>query len=1026
MNAMSAVSNDQTATNSKGASMIRLDWQTALWIALFIFVIFTRFHHLGDKPFHHDEGLYAKYIWNFHVGMGYKYDPMQHGPFMFHTQQLALFLFGITNYTIRILPASMGLFLVLSLYLMRKRFDSGVTLLAGWLYAINPVFMYFQRFLRHDPLFSFFSILILLALVLWIKDRKPWQAYLCAISICVLYCIKENAFVNLLILATFAVLKVVVDFFENLVNVMMGKKDVKWVGLRSIPNNLNNYPMLSKAFLFLTLWGITFIIYAVGNQVLKGSFANWDKTVKIYWYLAFAVYALFVGFLLFMGEYLRWNKEKPSFLGLKRGFYFDSHVFTLCVLIFTTGFILLYTTFLTNRSGFWGGIYEWYTYWLHQHSIARIRGPFHYYHHQLLIYAFIPLTVVMIGLINRAIRKAGYIAAPMFVILWIIGLLAARVFQKPWPLTNSDLFTNEHLVFALGFLVAGTFCTVTYLRERLYLKAFLTWWSLLAYLMYSYLQEKVPWLTMHIVTPLIFLAAIYLVEIFRNKELLWRRNAMIAAFTVMALYSSHTAIRLCWHHEADPTEQMVYVQTTYEIPMLLKELDEMAFWYTQDSQKEREIPRTLGQYEERDLPIVIDGHATWPLYWYLRDWENVTYGKNVNPDKHIVVICNFEDRHTIYKKLDERFIARKYGLRAWYLPKRSDLVEDNFKKTFRNAWRWLLLRERFKPTLYGTQDICVFVREDMAKFLHGIDLGDEPAKPEPRRVTPKEEKEIEFKISQKFGRFGTADGLFNYPKDIAIDSSGNIFVADSVNGRVQKFDKNGKFLTAWGKHGEAAGDFGKIGQVYGPIGLGLDKQDNVYVADTWNHRIQKFDNNGKFMFTFGDSSVFWAPKDVVVDAEGNIYVVNTGMHKIQKFNRNGQQIWAVGSKGNGSVQFDEPVGIAMDSLGRLFVADTINQRISIYDKDGHLLKQFSVFGWEDQYSEPYIGLDQENNRVFATDSRHNRIQIFDMQGEFIGFWEPSDSSDAFKQPIGITVSEDNIYVVDSLNHRVEIFDKTSI
>ncbi|MBN1356405.1 TIGR03663 family protein [bacterium] len=967
---------------------IRLDWKMALWAFLFLFILLTRFHHLGDKPFHHDESLYAKYIWNFHVGMGYEYDPMQHGPFMFHMQQIPLFLFGVNNYTIRILPAVTGIALTLAFFLMRRRLGEGVALMAGWLYAINPVFMYFQRFLRHDPFFSLFTILIFFFLLLWFQDRKPWQAYSLAASLCILYCIKENAFVQFLIIFSFVVMKVLTDFFDK----RKGMRD----RFKSIPENANRYPYVTKLWIFVALCGVSFVLYAIGNQWLKASFANWEKTVQYYWYACFLLYFVFTAFMVMRGERVRKNQVTKPMLGFQPGFFTDSHVFALSLLIFVSIFILLYTTFFTNLKGFWGGIYKWYTYWLHQHSIARIRGPFHYYHHQMLIYAFIPFSIVLIGLISRTMQKTRYIISSAYIILFILALIVAKKSSSPWPFTNQDLFTNEHLVFAAFIFVAGAYCVMTYLKERAYTKAFLSWWTLLAYLIYSYLQEKVPWLTMHIITPMILLAAIFLVEIFTDKSLKWQRQAMIGLFALMVMYSMHTAFMLCWYHEADPTEQMVYVQTTYDVPRILDEIDEMAFWTN----------------EGTDLPLAIDGHATWPFYWYLRDWKNIIYNKQVDPNRHVMVICNWEDRHALAEKLGDNFIPRRYGLRAWYLPKRSDLTSGD---ALRNAWRWVLLRERFKPSLYGTQDICMLVRKDLAKFSKGIDIGEAPVKVKKQAPPPKAAAMVDNIL--EIGRFGSGKGQFNEPKGITVDKEGNIYVADSKNARIQKFSPGGEVLTTWGVYGEGEGQFNS------PTGVTADSRGFIYVADTWNHRIQKFDSDGKFIFAFGDSSIFWAPKDLKVDDEGFIYVVNTGFHRIQKFTRNGQQIWSVGTKGIDSTQFTEPVGIDVDSVGRLYIADTGNQRVSVYDKDGHLLKSFPVYGWEYFYTEPFVTVDTQNDLIYLTDSRNNKIQVFDMNGEFKNFWGKEGlAGGQFKLPIGITCHNGKLYVSEVGNHRVQVFE----
>lgn len=968
-------------TNKLYAGLTLQSW---LWIGLFVFVIFTRFHHLGDKPFHHDESLYGKYIWNFHVGQGYKYDPMQHGPFLFHISQVILFLFGVTNYTIRIVPALTGVFITLAFFLMRRRLPSGVALMTGWLFAINSVAMYFQRFLLHDQLFALFAMLMILVALLWFADRKQWQFYLFCASTSILYCIKGNAFVHYLTIYLFVILFAVYWLF-------MQKKKLSEL--------FQTYPLATKTFGAVTFWGILFVVYAAVNQFWKSGFGNWEKAVHSYWIIVYVIFFLLIGIFVYLGEAVRINPDKRP-LGLASSFYKDSHVFAFGTVIFFGILILLYTTLGQNPKGFWGAMYEWYTYWLHQHSIARISGPFHYFHHQMAIYAFLSLSVLLVAVLGRGIRRN-----PVIFTIYIVGsillIFGFRSLNSPLPLTKENLFSNEHLALAIVVLVGGLLMTFSYFRQREYLKSFYIWWFTIAYIIYSYLQEKVPWLVMHIVTPMILYAALVMADVIRDRKSFqkWARYTIFTIFGFLIAYELHTSFQLCWHNEADPVEQMVYVQTTYEVPKIMEEIERIAHW-----------ENTL---HKKELPIVINGHATWPFYWYLRDWKGISYGSTVNPSTHLMVICNWEDRHKFAEKMDDKYVARQYGLRAWFLPKYADVAKDG--KFWRNAWRWLVYREKFNPTLYGAQQICVFTRKDVAMFQKGIDLGPAPTKPQ-RREAPRRDS-INISSIKTFGLFGSQRGNLNSPKGVAMDSIGNIYVADQRNNRIQKFDQNGKFLLAWGSSGSENGQFNQ------PSGIFVGNQDNVFVTDTWNHRIQKFDSEGKFIMAFGDSSTFWAPKGVVEDPDGFLYVANTGFHNIMKYTRGGSKLWSVGVKGDGPKEFTEPVGICLDKKGQVYVADTANKRISVFDGNGNHLRQISVFGLEEYYTEPYIAIDETNQRVFLTDSRNNHIQIFDLNGEFIGFWGSEGADDGqFKLPTGIAFRDGKLVVTEAQNHRIQVFD----
>jgi tripartite motif-containing protein 71 len=136
------------------------------------------------------------------------------------------------------------------------------------------------------------------------------------------------------------------------------------------------------------------------------------------------------------------------------------------------------------------------------------------------------------------------------------------------------------------------------------------------------------------------------------------------------------------------------------------------------------------------------------------------------------------------------------------------------------------------------------------------------------------------------GTKGTENGQLIAPCGVAVDSSGNVFVSDIINDRIQKFTNNGTFIRKWGTVGSGNG------QLDNP--RGLDSSGNVYVADVSNHRIQEFTNPSKFIRKWGSqgsgNGQFQGPTDVAVDGSGNVFVSDAFNFRIQKFTDSGKFI----------------------------------------------------------------------------------------------------------------------------------------
>ena len=222
---------------------------------------------------------------------------------------------------------------------------------------------------------------------------------------------------------------------------------------------------------------------------------------------------------------------------------------------------------------------------------------------------------------------------------------------------------------------------------------------------------------------------------------------------------------------------------------------------------------------------------------------------------------------------------------------------------------------------------------------------------------------------------GTGDGEFNLPAGVATDSSSNVYVADTNNNRIQKFNSTGGFLTKWGTSGSGNGQFTL------PQGIATDSSDNVYVADTGNNRIQKFNSTGGFITAWGTAGTgdgqFTSPSGVAVDSSGNVYVADPGNNRIQKFDSSGTFITKWGSAGTGNGQFGTTLDVATGSHGNVIVADGTNNRIQKFRPSGTFITTWGSLGTgTSQFNGPSGVAVASTDHVYVVDQGNNRIQKF--------------------------------------------------
>ena len=368
-----------------------LNWEVGLYVLLIVIALVMRLWALGDRPFHHDEGLHAIYSWYLATGRGYEHNPMMHGPFQFFGIALNFLLFGDSDFTARLLPALFGTALVALPYFLRRQLGRWGALAVAILLAFSPMLLYYSRYVRNDIYSAFWSLLLVICIWRYFEERKARYLYIGAAALSLSFCTKEVSYITISILVLF-LLVVAARELQAVVRGRLELNELSAPGEYLILIGTLSLPLFSP-----------FIQLIPGVELPSGF--HWIKLLTL---------VLFLSISVAIG--LRWNWRR----------------WLISALLFYGIFTLLYTSFFTNAAGFASGIWGSVDYWVEQHGVARGGQPSYYYLVLMPIYEFLPLTFAVIGGIYYTIRGNLF---SRFLVYWAVISLILYSFsgeKMPW------------------------------------------------------------------------------------------------------------------------------------------------------------------------------------------------------------------------------------------------------------------------------------------------------------------------------------------------------------------------------------------------------------------------------------------------------------------------------------------------------------------------------------------------------------------------------------------------------------------
>ena len=262
-------------------------------------------------------------------------------------------------------------------------------------------------------------------------------------------------------------------------------------------------------------------------------------------------------------------------------------------------------------------------------------------------------------------------------------------------------------------------------------------------------------------------------------------------------------------------------------------------------------------------------------------------------------------------------------------------------------------------------------------------------------------------------------GSFIKPLNVYIDHNDVLYITDTGSSQVLVFDLQEKKAAPLSTYGRSV--FQK------PVGVAVDMAGTVYVSDTLIDKIFLYDSERNFLRAYGEDGTFIQPAGLAIDDKRKrLYVVDTHQHKVIVLNKDtGEEISTIGTRGNEVGQFNFPSYIKVDDKGNVYVVDTMNGRVQVFDPKGRFIRAWGKLGdAPGMFARPKgIAIDSEGH-IYVVDAAFNNVQLFNEEGQtLMAFGEYGVGRGQQILPAGIAIdSEDQIYVVDQWNQRINVYE----
>ncbi|MDI6768446.1 MAG: TIGR03663 family protein [Anaerolineales bacterium] len=1042
-------------------SGIRWNTATLLTVILLVLAVVTRFYDLGARTASHDEINHFVPSYDLYQARGYRYDPLSHGPLQFHLIALSFALFGDSDFTARIPAALFSLATIgLALTAFRPYLGRAGALAAGALLLISPYMLFYGRYARNEIFIVLWGLLTIYTILRYLERGDSRTLILFTLVNALHFTDKATSYIfaagQLIFLAVYFLYRIARREWPSpkyRPAFLLALSAMSTLLAAAAGLYLTGKPLASTLLTYVAALGLGGLLAGItaGIALVRG--LGWggirsERAFDLLMLLGTLILPLLAGIPLKLAGF---NPLDYSPAGIWRaviaigllmviavllGLWWKRRAWPRLAILFYGIFAILYTTFFTNPEGLAGGFMGALSYWLEQQTVNRGGQPWFYYGlFQIPLYEFLPALGTFAAVVI-AFRKRLWQAQPAQPFLPAEGLAV-----------QADASTEQRVPTLLLII----------------------YWALSNLAAFTIAGEKMPWLTIHIALPLILAAAWaigWLLETSAWSRASWNwkqdlRVVILTGMGILAVLTFRASFRAAYINYDNSFEYLVYAHAAPDPKLLLGEIEEIS-------------RRTTGGL---DIVVAYDNNVRYPYWWYLRRYpKRIDFDVNPTNDlrRATLIVVSSASYDKIVPVLRDNYLAFDYNRMWWpnqdYWNLKWDWIENEHRRDLRldapplrldgyllRVWGhlrpffsdpyvrsaiWQIWFNRdytqyaalkqsdaFTLTNWNTVErMRAYLRKDIAAQIwpHGLTAQEAVVADPYANVT------VLLTPDQVIGAAGPSAGQFQSPRAIAIAPDGSLYVADSLNHRIQRLSPSGEVFHVWGQFGDAAQGDVPGGKFNEPWGVAVAPDGMVYVADTWNHRIQKFTTDGGFLSiwqTFGpaeEPDTFYGPRGIVVDAYGRVFVVDSGNKRVVVFDAEGGYLTQFGGAGLGPGQFDEPVGIAVDADGNVYVADTWNQRVQVFAPDASGLNytpvaEWQVSGWYGQSLEnkPFIAVDAQEH-VYVTDPQACRVLEFTAGGQIVRAWGYCSSDiNGFGLPVGLAVdSAGGVWVSDAGNDRL--------